>query len=205
MSLTAPAPTLVDVLTAAREASTGLATATTATKDAALRAIAHELRAGTADVVTANHEDLVAGEEAGLSSGLLDRLRLDVDRVDALADAVEHVVGLTDPVGQHVRGSVLPNGLQLTQVRVPFGVVGAIYEARPNVTVDIASLALKSGNAVVLRGGSAAQRTNAVLVRRIQDAVASSRRSTRSAARVRPNSCAPAVSSTCSSRGGAPR
>jgi glutamate-5-semialdehyde dehydrogenase len=173
MSLTAPAPTLVDTLTAARAASTVLATATTALKDAALRAVADALRAGTADIVTANHADLVAGEESGLSSGLLDRLRLDVDRVDALADAVEQVVGLTDPVGQSVRGSVLPNGLQLSQVRVPFGVVGAIYEARPNVTVDIAALALKSGNAVVLRGGSAAQRTNAVLVRCIQDAVAS--------------------------------
>ena len=173
MSLTAPAPTLVDTLTAARAASSVLATATTAVKDAALRAVADALRAGTADIVTANHADLVAGEESGLSSGLLDRLRLDVDRVDALADAVEQVVGLTDPVGQTVRGSVLPNGLQLSQVRVPFGVVGAIYEARPNVTVDIASLALKSGNAVVLRGGSAAERTNAVLVRCIQDAVAS--------------------------------
>ncbi len=172
MSLTAPAPTLVDTLTAARAASTVLATATTALKDAALRAVADALRAGTAEIVTANHADLVVGEESGLSSGLLDRLRLDVDRVDALADAVEQVVGLTDPVGQSVRGSVLPNGLQLSQVRVPFGVVGAIYEARPNVTVDIAALALKSGNAVVLRGGSAAQRTNAVLVRCIQDAVA---------------------------------
>lgn len=178
MSLTAPAQAhaatpLVDTLTAARAASTVLATTPTAGKDAALRAIALELRAGTAEIVTANHEDLVAGEDSGLSSGLIDRLRLDVDRVDALADAVEHVVGLTDPVGEHVRGSVLPNGLQLAQVRVPFGVVGAIYEARPNVTVDIAALALKSGNAVVLRGGSAAQRTNAVLVRRIQDAIAS--------------------------------
>ncbi|MCP1501385.1 glutamate-5-semialdehyde dehydrogenase [Curtobacterium herbarum] len=178
MSLIAPAQAhaatpLVDTLTAARAASTVLATTPTAGKDAALRAIALELRAATAEIVTANHEDLVAGEDSGLSSGLIDRLRLDVDRVDALADAVEHVVGLTDPVGEHVRGSVLPNGLQLAQVRVPFGVVGAIYEARPNVTVDIAALALKSGNAVVLRGGSAAQRTNAVLVRRIQDAIAS--------------------------------
>ena len=173
MSLTAPAPTLTDKLVAARDAASVLATATTATKDAALRAIAAAVRAATAEIVQANHQDLVAGEESGLSSGLLDRLRLDDDRIDALADAVEHVVGLTDPVGQHVRGSRLPNGLQLTQVRVPFGVVGAIYEARPNVTVDIASLALKSGNAVVLRGGSAAQRTNAVLVARIQDAVAS--------------------------------
>lgn len=173
MSLTAPAPTLTDKLRAAREASSALATATTAVKDAALRAIADGVRAATDEIVAANHGDLLAGEEDGLSSGLLDRLRLDATRIDALAAAVEHVVGLTDPVGQHVRGSRLANGLQLTQVRVPFGVVGAIYEARPNVTVDIASLALKSGNAVVLRGGSAAQRTNAVLVARIQDAVAS--------------------------------
>ncbi|GAA3339490.1 glutamate-5-semialdehyde dehydrogenase [Curtobacterium pusillum] len=173
MSLTAPAPTLTDKLVAARDASSALATATTAVKDAALLAIAEGVRAATDDIVQANHGDLVAGEEDGLSSGLLDRLRLDAARIEALARAVEHVVGLTDPVGQHVRGSRLANGLQLTQVRVPFGVVGAIYEARPNVTVDIASLALKSGNAVVLRGGSAAQRTNAVLVARIQDAVAS--------------------------------
>ncbi|KTR08994.1 glutamate-5-semialdehyde dehydrogenase [Curtobacterium luteum] len=173
MSLTAPAPTLTDKLVAARDAASVLATATTAAKDAALGAIAAGVRAATDEIVRANHEDLVAGEDGGLSSGLLDRLRLDAARIDALAVAVEHVIGLTDPVGQNVSGSVLPNGLQLTQVRVPFGVVGAIYEARPNVTVDIASLALKSGNAVVLRGGSAAQRTNAVLVSRIQDAVAS--------------------------------
>jgi len=173
MSLTAPAPTLTDKLVAARDASSALATATTAVKDAALLAIAAGVRAATDEIVAANHGDLVAGEEDGLSGGLLDRLRLDPTRIEALAAAVEHVVGLTDPVGEHVRGSRLANGLQLTQVRVPFGVVGAIYEARPNVTVDIASLALKSGNAVVLRGGSAAQRTNAVLVARLQDAVAS--------------------------------
>ncbi|MFJ3034465.1 glutamate-5-semialdehyde dehydrogenase [Curtobacterium pusillum] len=173
MPLTAPAPTLTDKLVAARDASSALATATTAVKDAALLAIAAGVRAATDEIVAANHGDLVAGEEDGLSGGLLDRLRLDPARIEALAAAVEHVVGLTDPVGEHVRGSRLANGLQLTQVRVPFGVVGAIYEARPNVTVDIASLALKSGNAVVLRGGSAAQRTNAVLVARLQDAVAS--------------------------------
>jgi glutamate-5-semialdehyde dehydrogenase len=173
MSLTAPAPTLTDKLVAARDASSALATATTAVKDAALLAIAAAVRAATDEIVAANHGDLVAGEEDGLSGGLLDRLRLDPARIEALAAAVEHVVGLTDPVGEHVRGSRLANGLQLTQVRVPFGVVGAIYEARPNVTVDIASLALKSGNAVVLRGGSAAQRTNGVLVARLQDAVAS--------------------------------
>lgn len=173
MSPTVTAPTLTDKLVAARAASTALATATTAVKDRALRAVAAALRDGTDAIVTANHDDLVVGEERGTSSGLLDRLRLDAGRIDALAAAVEHVVGLTDPVGEHVRGSRLPNGLQLTQVRVPFGVVGAIYEARPNVTVDIAALALKSGNAVVLRGGSAAQRTNAELVERIRAAVAS--------------------------------
>ncbi|PZO57356.1 MAG: glutamate-5-semialdehyde dehydrogenase [Leifsonia xyli] len=173
MSSIAPAPTLTDTLVAARTASSALATATTAVKDAALVAIAAGVRAATDEIVAANHGDLVAGEESGLSSGLVDRLRLDPARIEALARAVEDVVGLQDPVGEHLRGSLLPNGLQLTQVRVPFGVVGAIYEARPNVTVDIASLALKSGNAVVLRGGSAAQRTNAVLVARIQDAVES--------------------------------
>ncbi len=173
MSSIAPAPTLTDTLVAARTASSALATATTAVKDAALVAIAAGVRAATDEIVAANHGDLVAGEENGLSSGLVDRLRLDPARIEALATAVEDVVGLQDPVGEHLRGSLLPNGLQLTQVRVPFGVVGAIYEARPNVTVDIASLALKSGNAVVLRGGSAAQRTNAVLVARIQDAVES--------------------------------
>ncbi|MGN7189948.1 MULTISPECIES: glutamate-5-semialdehyde dehydrogenase [unclassified Curtobacterium] len=173
MSLTAPAPTLTDKLVAARSASTVLATATTSVKDAALRAVAARLRGDTDAIVAANHQDLVAGEESGLSSGLLDRLRLDATRIEALAAAVEHVVGLTDPVGQHVRGSRLPNGLQLSQVRVPFGVVGAIYEARPNVTVDIAALGLKSGNAVVLRGGSAALRTNAVLVDTVRAALGS--------------------------------
>lgn len=173
MSSTATAPSLSDKLVAARDASSALATATTAVKDEALRAVAAAVRAGADAIVAANHEDLVAGEDGGLSSGLLDRLRLDAARIEALAAAVEHVVGLTDPVGEHVRGSRLPNGLQLTQIRVPFGVVGAIYEARPNVTVDIAALALKSGNAVVLRGGSAAQRTNAELVERIRQAVAS--------------------------------
>ena len=101
----------------------------------------------------------------------IDRLTLTEARLEALADAVLQIVALTDPVGQAVRGSALPNGVKITQVRVPFGVVGAIYEARPNVTVDIAALALKSGNAVVLRGGSAAINTNRVLVEVIQAAL----------------------------------
>ncbi|PZF60627.1 glutamate-5-semialdehyde dehydrogenase [Curtobacterium sp. MCBD17_013] len=172
MATTAVHPTLVDKLVAARAASPALVTATADVKNAALGAIAAAVRSATDEIVAANARDLEAGEQGGLAPGLLDRLRLDPTRIEALASAVEHVATLTDPVGQTVRGSTLPNGLQLTEVRVPFGVVGAIYEARPNVTVDIASLALKSGNAVVLRGGSAAARTNAVLVERIQDAVA---------------------------------
>lgn len=150
-----------------------LAGATTDAKNAALAAIAAGLRARADDVVAANREDLDRGAESGLSSGLLDRLALDASRVAALADAVEEIIVLADPVGEVVRGSSLPNGIRISETRVPFGVVGAIYEARPNVTVDIASLALKSGNTVVLRGGSAAESSNKALIAIIQDALAS--------------------------------
>jgi len=158
---------------AAKAASTGLATATTAEKSSGLDAIAEALLARTDEIIAANQRDLAAAHENGLSAGLIDRLTLDERRVAALADAVLAIGRLADPVGDVVRGSTLPNGLQLTQVRVPFGVVGAIYEARPNVTVDITAIALKSGNAVVLRGGTAAQHSNAALVGVIQDALAS--------------------------------
>lgn len=157
---------------AAKAASTALGTATTDAKDRGLEAIADALLARTGEVLAANARDLAAARENGLSTGLIDRLTLDERRVAALADAVLAIVRLPDPVGDVVRGSVLPNGLQLTQVRVPFGVVGAIYEARPNVTVDITALAVKSGNAVVLRGGTAAQHSNTALVAVIQDALA---------------------------------
>jgi glutamate-5-semialdehyde dehydrogenase len=157
---------------AAKAASTALGTATTDAKDRGLEAIADALLARTGEILAANAEDLAHAREHGLSTGLIDRLTLDERRVAALADAVLAIVRLPDPVGDVVRGSVLPNGLQLTQVRVPFGVVGAIYEARPNVTVDITALALKSGNAVVLRGGTAAQHSNTALVAVIQDALA---------------------------------
>jgi glutamate-5-semialdehyde dehydrogenase len=150
-----------------------LATATTADKNRALGAIAERLRKGTDSILAANQQDLANGAENGLSTGLLDRLTLDAPRIDGLAEAVEAIVALPDPVGELVRGSSLPNGVKISQVRVPFGVVGAIYEARPNVTVDIAALALKSGNAVVLRGGSAAENTNRVLVGLIQEALES--------------------------------
>jgi len=164
---------LLDRFAAAKAASSVLATATAATKNAALEAIAAAIVAGADRVVAANALDLEAAEAAGLSSGLRDRLRLDAGRLASLADAVLDVAALLDPVGQTIRGSVQPNGLQISQVRVPFGVVGAIYEARPNVTVDIASLALKSGNAVVLRGGTAAENSNRVLVEILQESLGS--------------------------------
>lgn len=159
-------------LSAAKEASYRLATATTAEKDAALEEVARLLRERRSDIVAANEDDLQAGRGSGLAEGLLDRLRLDERRIGSLADAVLDVVRLEDPIGETVSGRSLPSGVRIDQVRVPLGVVGAIYEARPNVTIDIASLALKSGNAVVLRGGTAAERTNAVLVQVLRDAYA---------------------------------
>ncbi len=166
-------PALVDVLTASKQASRSLATLTANRKNAALEAIAAELEIGGDRVLAANALDLANGRENGLSAGLLDRLRLDDARLAALTAAVRDIIALPDPVGVVVRGSTLPNGVRLSQVRVPFGVVGAIYEARPNVTIDIAALALKSGNAAVLRGGSAAENTNRGLVALIQQALES--------------------------------
>lgn len=164
---------LTDKLVTAREASRVLATANSDVKNRALQAIADGIRSGAERILPANELDLANGRDNGLSTALQDRLRLDEKRLGGLADAVLDIVGLTDPVGQTVRGSTLPNGVHIDQVRVPFGVVGVIYEARPNVTVDIAALALKSGNAAVLRGGSAAEQSNRVLVTIIQDALES--------------------------------
>ncbi len=165
--------TLDDKLDAARAASRTLALATADLKNSALTAIARAIGAGASRVVPANELDLANARDNGVSAGLQDRLRLDEGRLLALAAAVDHIASLTDPVGQSVRGSSLPNGLRISEVRVPFGVVGAIYEARPNVTVDIAALALKSGNASILRGGSAAENTNRALVELIQGALSS--------------------------------
>src|SRR5665647_2362430 len=167
-----PVSPLTPTLEAARSASLALASAPTEVKNRALGAIAAKLRGSVDAIIAANELDLAAGVANGLTAGLLDRLTLDATRIEALADAVLQIVTLTDPVGQVVRGSSLPNAIKISQVRVPFGVVGVIYEARPNVTVDIAALALKSGNAVVLRGGSAAENSNRVLVRLIQTAIA---------------------------------
>lgn len=150
---------------AAGVASRRLAQLTRAEKDAALRTLADALVAATDEIAAANELDLARGRENGMTESLQDRLRLDAPRVAAVAQALRDIAALPDPVGEVVRGSTLANGLQIRQVRVPMGVVGMIYEARPNVTVDAAGLALKSGNAVILRGGSAAADTNRATVR----------------------------------------
>ncbi|KGN39896.1 glutamate-5-semialdehyde dehydrogenase [Knoellia aerolata] len=150
--------------TRARVASRRLALLSRADKDAALRALADALDAATDEVVAANAEDIERGRRGGMDEGLVDRLTLTAERLAAVAGALRDIAALPDPVGEVVRGSTLANGLQIRQVRVPMGVVGMVYEARPNVTVDAAGLALKSGNAVILRGGSAAESTNRALV-----------------------------------------
>jgi glutamate-5-semialdehyde dehydrogenase len=157
----------------ARSAATELAPATRATKDAALGAMADALLSRTQEILAGNAADLAAGREGGMSTALLDRLALSEARVAGMADGLRTLADLADPIGEVVRGSVLPNGLELRQVRVPFGVVGIIYEARPNVTADAAGICLKSGNAVLLRGSSTAARSNAAIVAVLRDAVAS--------------------------------
>ncbi len=155
----------------ARDAANELATATRTVKDRALHAMADALVARTPELLTANAADLEAGREAGLSPAILDRLALTGSRVADIADALRQMAALADPVGEVLRGTTLPNGLELRQIRVPFGVVGIIYEARPNVTADAAGICLKSGNAALLRGSSSAARSNAALVEVLRDAV----------------------------------
>jgi len=156
----------------AHDAARSIGLLTDVEKADALRAIAVAIEAASADIVAANADDLERGIRDGLTDGLRDRLRLDASRVQALADAVRDVAELPDPVGRVLDERTLPNGVHLQKVSVPFGVVGSIYEARPNVTVDIAALALRSGNAVVLRGGTAALATNAALVAAMRSALA---------------------------------
>ncbi|WP_336715121.1 glutamate-5-semialdehyde dehydrogenase [Arthrobacter sp. USHLN218] len=155
----------------ARTASRRMARANRSWKDKALLEIADSLLAKRDLILRANRLDVEAGRENGTSAALLDRLSLSAERIASLADALRNLAGQPDPVGTVMRGQTLPNGLRLRQVHVPMGVVAAIYEARPNVTVDIAGLALKSGNAVVLRGGSAAAQTNVALIGVIRDAL----------------------------------
>ena len=156
----------------ARTASRSLGLLTDAAKADLLRGIADAIDANVTAIVAANTEDVARGRADGLTPGLVDRLTLDEARVRSLAAAVRDVAELPDPVGRVLDDRVLDNGLHLQKVSVPFGVIGSIYEARPNVTVDIAALALRSGNAVVLRGGSAAQSSNAALISVMRGALA---------------------------------
>ncbi len=154
---------VAEVCARAREASRVLARTDTATKNAALAAIAAALRERTAEILSANERDLAAGHESDIGDALLDRLRLDEQRIEGIARAVEAVAALGDPVGEVIDGQRLPNGLDVRKVRVPLGVIAVVYEARPNVTIDATVLCLKSGNAIVLRGSSIAEHSNAVL------------------------------------------
>jgi len=163
---------VTELATRARAASLDLAAATRAVKDAALRACAKALTERAGEILEANAHDVRRAEEAGTPANVVDRLTLTHDRIEAMADGLRTVAGLPDPVGEVVRGSTLANGLELRQVRVPFGVVGMIYEGRPNVTVDAAAICLKSGNAVLLRGSSSARGSNAALVTVLRDAIA---------------------------------
>ena len=158
----------------AREAARALALAHRSAKDAALRAMADALVAATDEVLAANAADVASAEESRTPAAIVDRLRLDRARVAAMADGLRDVAELPDPVGEVVRGSTLANGLELRQVRVPFGVVGIIYEARPNVTADAAGICLKSGNAALLRGSSSARHSNEAIVTALRDAIAAS-------------------------------
>lgn len=156
----------------ARVASRTLATLSTAVKDRALHAAADALLANADTILAANAEDLDNARAAGTPEAMLDRLALNPQRVDGIAAGLRQVAGLADPVGEVLRGRTLPNGLQLRQQRVPLGVIGIVYEGRPNVTVDAFGLTLKSGNAVLLRGSSSAARSNAALVSVLRAALA---------------------------------
>jgi len=168
-----PQDPVLEAAARARQAAHALAVATREAKDRALRAMADALVAATPDVLAANAEDVAQAQDAGTPVALVDRLRLDESRVAQMADGLRDVAGLPDPVGEVVRGSTLANGLELRQVRVPFGVVGIIYEARPNVTADAAGICLKSGNAALLRGSSSARSSNEAIVSVLRDAVSS--------------------------------
>ncbi|NIG33409.1 MULTISPECIES: glutamate-5-semialdehyde dehydrogenase [Pantoea] len=156
---------------AAREASYKLAELSTEQKNQVLLTIADRLEAESADILAANQQDLADARDNGMSAALLDRLTLNPQRLKGIADDVRQVCRLADPVGQLIDGGQLDSGLRIERRRVPLGVIGVIYEARPNVTVDVASLCLKTGNAAILRGGKETYRTNAATVRVIQNAL----------------------------------
>lgn len=145
---------------AAKQAAAKLAVTSTAVKNAALLAMAAALEAQQSEILAANERDMTAATAKGMKSSMLDRLKLTAERISGMADGLRQVAGLADPVGNVIDGKTLPNGLHITKIRVPLGVIGIIYEARPNVTADAAGLCLKSGNAVILKGGSEAMESN---------------------------------------------
>lgn len=145
---------------AAKQAAAKLAVTSTAVKNAALLAMAAALEAQQAEILSANEHDMTAAAAKGMKSSMLDRLKLTAERISGMADGLRQVAGLADPVGNVIDGKTLPNGLHIAKIRVPLGVIGIIYEARPNVTADAAGLCLKSGNAVILKGGSEAMESN---------------------------------------------
>ncbi|MDF2637741.1 MAG: proA [Novosphingobium lindaniclasticum] len=159
-----PEALVARLASAGRAAQRVLARLTDVRKAEALRAAAGMLRAAERDILEANAQDIAAAEAKGLTGAMLDRLRLDAGRLAGIADAVEQVAGLPDPVGEVISKSERPNGLQLSRVRIPIGLIGIIYESRPNVTADAAALCLRSGNAVLLRGGSEALQSNRAIL-----------------------------------------
>jgi glutamate-5-semialdehyde dehydrogenase len=168
-----PVPAVADLARAARLAAVPLALAGRATKDAALRRMAAALREHTDDILQANKEDVVRAEAGGTEAAMIDRLRLDAGRIDAMAAGLEQLASLPDPIGEVIRGSVTDTGLRLEQVRVPLGVIGIIYEGRPNVTADAAGICLKSGNACLLRGSSSAADSNTAIISVLRSAIES--------------------------------
>jgi glutamate-5-semialdehyde dehydrogenase len=165
------AQSVAEVCAQAKAAARELATLDTATKNAALEAMADALEQRSHEILEANARDMEAGEDAGLHSGLLDRLKLTEERLAGIAGDVRKIAALPDPVGETIEGHRLENGLDVRRVRVPLGVVAVVYEARPNVTIDCSALCLKSGNAIVLRGSSTAAHSNAVLAQVASGAV----------------------------------
>ena len=157
----------------ARIAGRTLSVSTGAQRKAALNVIADAIEARSAEILVANEKDMEAGRAAGLNSSLLDRLLLTPDRIKGIAGGARQVSQLPDPLGNTLRKSTLPNGIELEQISVPFGVIGMVYEARPNVTVDAAVILLMSGNAALLRGSSSAAHSNEILVRVMREALAS--------------------------------
>jgi len=160
----------LDLIRKAKGASSALGLLTTEQKNEILKTVSVLLTSRSEEILVANHLDLKIAKESGVTESLQDRLSLSVERIDSLKFALAELIALNDPIGELVRDITRPNGLSIKEVRVPFGLIGAIYEARPNVTIDIAGMAIKTGNAIILRGGSMAENTNKVLVSILREA-----------------------------------